>query len=39
MKRNSRDDLCSRSYFSPEDLSMIEHGVYSLLDTLDIEHL
>ena len=33
------DDLCSRSYFSPEDLSMIEHGVYSLLDTLDIEHL
>ena len=33
------DDLCSRSYFSPEDLSMIEQGVYSLLDTLDIEHL
>ena len=33
------DDLCSRSYFSPEDFSMIEQGVYSLLDTLDIEHL
>lgn len=33
------NDLCSRSYFSPEDFSMIEQGVYSLLDTLDIEHL